>query len=518
MVEDGVRVSAGDVSPIVAYGSTRCGSERIAKTIAGSLGVAAVALNDLGVCRLEDAELAIFVVSTIGNGSFPRNAERFAQEFEFTDVDLRNLRFALLALGSSVYKDYCHAGDLLYKMLTDHGAVPMVPYSRSDKAARDLGVAAIEKFVRDATSRLTKAKKENAIQFTMTPAEAIDPPPNKFQRVPIVERELLSAPGYSPRLTKLRIQLPPGVTYKPGDQVNILPENYPELVSQVITKLYSPGTVKVVDPLGLSAIPPKVTIGALFSKYLDLSAPVPPKLAAFGRVDNPASKSVGRFLLDELNRQIVYATDLIEVLPEIEPRTYSIASDCPGAADLIVGDVFVEPNRLGLSTGHLSRPTTRELAVQFVDGDFVCPEDPMTPILLVALGSGIAPLFSVIEHRAAGGFGACFVIYGLRVKEAAPIVTQRLEQYKANGVIDECWCAISRGEERLHVNDIIKANSDRIWEIWANMDAALFYCGPVAGYDTVKDALVDLSMRNGKGTRFSAVSFTTRHKITVEAY
>jgi sulfite reductase alpha subunit-like flavoprotein len=68
------------------------------------------------------------------------------------------------------------------------------------------------------------------------------------------------------------------------------------------------------------------------------------------------------------------------------------------------------------------------------------------------------------------------------------------------------------------VGDIIKANSDRIWEIWADRDAALFYCGTPAGYDSVRDALVDISMQNGKGTRNNAISFTTRHKITVEAF
>jgi sulfite reductase alpha subunit-like flavoprotein len=187
-------MAATSVAPVVAFGSSRGASERAAKAIASSLGVTAVALNSLSLTTLAQAEFAVFVISTIGNGNYPKNAEKFCQGLERAGIDLSRLRFALLALGSTFYTHFCQSGELLHKMLTERGAEPFVGYVRSDKAAADLGVGAIDKFIR---GTIAKEKKENAIQFTPIGPESVALPPITFQTVPITDRELLSAPGYS---------------------------------------------------------------------------------------------------------------------------------------------------------------------------------------------------------------------------------------------------------------------------------------------------------------------------------
>jgi sulfite reductase alpha subunit-like flavoprotein len=302
--------------------------------------------------------------------------------------------------------------------------------------------------------------------------------------------------------------------------VNILPRNDPAVVAQVISKLnlVASDTLAVHDPLGATAIPSKVTIAGLFSQYLDLSGKVPPRLAAFAGVDAPVSKSIGRFLVDEFARPIDNFAKFLALLPPIEPRTYSIASERPDVAELVVADVFIDSDILGLCTGHLGRETTTEIAVQFIDGDFVYPEAPDTPLLLVALGSGIAPIFSAIEHRVGGGFGKCFVIYGLRFRDAALLAIERINEFKEQGAIDEFWLAVSRAEDHLHVADVIAAKAEQVWELWSDPKCELFYCGPPLGYDSVRDALVNITVNFGKKTRNSAISFTTKHKIMVESY
>jgi sulfite reductase (NADPH) flavoprotein alpha-component len=205
-------------------------------------------------------------------------------------------------------------------------------------------------------------------------------------------------------------------------------------------------------------------------------------------------------------------------LPPIEPRTYSIASERPDVADLVIAEVFIEPDRLGLCTGYLGRETTTEIAVQFIEGDFVYPEAPETPLLLIGLGSGIAPLFSAVEHRVGGRFGKCFVIYGLRFRDAASLAIARLNDFKEQGAIDEFWLAVSRAEDRLHVADVLAAKAEQVWELWADPKCELLYCGLPAGYDSVREALVDITIKFGKRAKSGASSFTAKHKITVESY
>jgi sulfite reductase (NADPH) flavoprotein alpha-component len=156
--------------------------------------------------------------------------------------------------------------------------------------------------------------------------------------------------------------------------------------------------------------------------------------------------------------------------------------------------------------------------VQFVDGVFKYPENPQTPLILVALGSGIAPIFSILEHRKSGGFGKCFVIVGLRTRQAALTAIQELEGYKEAGIIDELWLAISHAEETLHIRDVIRMNAERIWEIWADRASRLFYCGTADGFDLVRLAFVNVTVACGKQPRASAFSFTAGLIITVESY
>jgi sulfite reductase alpha subunit-like flavoprotein len=338
--------------------------------------------------------------------------------------------------------------------------------------------------------------------------------------VPIIRRSLLSAPDYSPSLTRFTIPVPPGVAYAAGGQVRILPQNDPNIVSQILAKFqFDPQTtLSVRDPLQLAVIPEKVVIRDLFLRYVDLSGRIPPKLAAYGGIADPKSASVGRFLIDEFAPTVHNLTEFLSVLPQLEARSYSIASEKSDTAELIVAQVFIEPDRPGLCTGYLLRPSTTAVSVQFVDGIFKYPEDPQTAMILVALGSGISPLFSILEHRQGGAFGKCFVIVGLPTQQAAATAIQELEEYKEAGVIDELWFAISRADQRLHVSDVIRMNAERIWEIWANPATQLFYCGTPAGFESTKVALVNVTVACGKQPRPSALNFTAGHNIVVESY
>jgi hypothetical protein len=95
-------MAAPSVWPVVAFGSSREGSERAAKAIASLLGVTAGALKSFPLATLAHSEFALIAISTIGNRCYPKNAEKFCQELGHSGIDLKTLRFGVLALGSSV--------------------------------------------------------------------------------------------------------------------------------------------------------------------------------------------------------------------------------------------------------------------------------------------------------------------------------------------------------------------------------------------------------------------------------
>ena len=200
---------------MIAYGSSRGGAERVAKTIATSLGLTAVPLNEFDRKKLLTAKFAIFVISTTGNGQYPANCQAFCQDFEGCSMNLSHLRFALLALGSTYYKLFCRAGDNLLRMLENKGAQPLIPYMRSDKAAPDYGEGVLKEFSTKLMVALTKSgnEKESSLEIKEIPHEDVDLPPRGFTFAPVLEKQLLSSEGYKPALRRYKVALPKGVKY-----------------------------------------------------------------------------------------------------------------------------------------------------------------------------------------------------------------------------------------------------------------------------------------------------------------
>jgi flavodoxin len=174
------QIAAPSVPPVVAFGSSHGGSERAAKPIASSLGITAVALNSLLLATPAHSEFAAIVISTIGNGNYPKNAEKFCQELEHSDIYLRGFRFGVPALGSSVDTYFWRSGELLTKMLTERGGSPSCRMCGWTRLRRD----------REVHVRHDGEGKRD-------PVQRCRPPVDHFRTVPITHRELLSVPGVS---------------------------------------------------------------------------------------------------------------------------------------------------------------------------------------------------------------------------------------------------------------------------------------------------------------------------------
>lgn len=90
----------------ILYGTETGNAENVAQELAQALAAEhAVQVLDLDDCELDAlrAELSLVVLSTYGEGEFPRNAARFAEALDSARPDLSGVRYAVFGLGDSHY-------------------------------------------------------------------------------------------------------------------------------------------------------------------------------------------------------------------------------------------------------------------------------------------------------------------------------------------------------------------------------------------------------------------------------
>ena len=83
--------------------------------------------DDYQSAKLVDESLVIVVTSTYGNGEAPYNAEEMYYRLEAQEPDLSSVRFAVCALGDTVYPAFAQAGKDFDRLLEENGAARVLP-------------------------------------------------------------------------------------------------------------------------------------------------------------------------------------------------------------------------------------------------------------------------------------------------------------------------------------------------------------------------------------------------------
>lgn len=128
---------------LVIYASQTGTAASLAKATTEALEVSgrSVALRSLAAvtpAMLAEADEALFIAATTGEGDAPDDAAAFLTRFDAAKPDLSGLHYAVLALGDTHYQHFCAFGHALDRLLHDAGAVPvtdLVEVDQGDAAA-----------------------------------------------------------------------------------------------------------------------------------------------------------------------------------------------------------------------------------------------------------------------------------------------------------------------------------------------------------------------------------------------
>ena len=505
---------------------------------------------------------AVVVVTASYNGTPPDNAGRFVAWLAgpaLAPDALAGVRYAVFGCGNHEWTStYQAIPRTIDEGLAAHGAARVSARGEGDAAAdfEDQVAAWLSGF-----------------WDALAPAVGLDPARSVAAAVALYSVDLVSAPA-NPFLTEavrpltvavnrelqrdserstrhIELVLPDGVTYRTGDHLGVVPRNGIELVGRALRRFGFAGDAFVRirrNGSGTPILPLDQPVAAidLLSRYVDLQ-----EVASRAQIETLAAGAVdpgqradllalaedGRYepevrlgrvsVLDLLER--FPACDLsfdryLEMLHPLRVRYYSVSSSPlvdPRACSLTAA-VVDGPARSGQGVymGVASCYLARHAAGSVVDGyvrspnlPFRPPADPLTPLVMVGPGTGLAPFRGFLQERAAtllrgGRLGEALLFYGCRHPDRDFIYRDELETWAAHGIVT-LHVAASRPDHgpKRYVQDAIREEGAAVWGAIAG-GGIVYVCGDGGKMEpAVRQAIADVAVAHGGIAREDAADW-----------
>jgi sulfite reductase alpha subunit-like flavoprotein len=326
----------------------------------------------------------------------------------------------------------------------------------------------------------------------------------------------------------------PDLHYTTGDYLGVYPKSAPSHVDEIVA-------LAKLDPADMFSLkgfqsalaarrktfPNPVSVQQFLSSHCDLSHPLPSSSARrmLNFMDKGDRETVERALADRqgLYKELFWYKSvgaalaqfpslqldlhrLVEILQPSKAPFYSISSSSlvdPHRIRLVVGlNRFGPPaNALALGGACSSFLTERLRAGDDVDAfvkssNYGLPASASSPIIMVGVGSGIAPFIGFMEERIqSASMGKNLLFYGCMRRDWDLLYRDCLEGWVRAGVLD-CSIAYSHQDPSCMVfaQHLMEQRADEIWQLLEN-GACLYVCGHTRLGDGVDAFLKSLCIR-----------------------
>lgn len=524
-------------------------------------------------------KLAIFIVSTYGEGDPSDNTAglwNWLHKSKLEAASLSNLRYMAFGLGNSNYKYYNRVIDVIADFLDKFGAESLMTIGKADDAQG----ATEEDFITWKEDLFTMFRNNLGFQgqemkyapaFSVIKDDSLVPidlhhgePTHTRDKVrtaapcsPIRSlvvqnsRELFISSQRNCIHVDLDITDHPDLHYKTGDHLGVWPINPNEEIELLLEALGCsaqrdiPITIKSLNSDIKVRIPTPTTTAALLRHYLEICAPVSREnivnLMQFA--PSPEAKryltilgedklayhdfvsrnylTIGRILsLASPNApwKDLPLSYLIETLPQLQPRYYSISSSSvvsprqPSITVLVSKTPLVNDstqNIFGLNSNYLlalsnslnisdhhPHPLTYNLTgpsdtlqgtkifAHIRKSKFKLPALSSCPLIMVAAGTGLAPFLAFLSERKklfdiGRPVGEMLLFFGCRNVEEDFIYRDQLAGFERDfGGKLKVIVAFSRlGKEKVYVQDRVEESGEEVLRLLEEEVANFYICG-----------------------------------------
>ena len=277
-----------------------------------------------------------------------------------------------------------------------------------------------------------------------------------------------------------------GIHYEVGDALGLYATNCTELVDQLLGHC-DDVEARHADSMStrdLSAVTDELV--ELFQANVAATAEVQ-RLEKLVEDDDQIDELDVLDFLQMFSETRVSADAIMEALPELNPRLYSIASSLkahPDQVHLTVGKVTYQKNerlRKGVASTFLADRVQEGGSVNvFVQKShgFTIPADDSSPMIMVGPGTGIAPFLSFLQERSVRkASGDNWLFFGDQQAATDFLYQEQLEKWHREGLLNKLDTAFSRDqEEKIYVQDRMRENGAQLFQ-WLEAGGSFFVCG-----------------------------------------
>lgn len=506
----------------IIYATETGNSKAIATGLAASVeqqGISAAlhSMDSFRPAALRKLKNVAFVISTHGEGDPPDEA---LELFDYLESErapqLTELNYRILALGDRCYQLFCEAGRRLEKRLQSLGARPFgqrvecdVDFSGSAKVYTDEVVRFAREHL-DTKEQFSKPDTSTAGYLSLVPSQS------RWNRESPFSAELgqvqkITGAESEKDVYHLEISLEDsGLVYQPGDALGIWAPNDPDVVGQILEKL----KIDPAEPIRFND--QDLSISEALTFHLEITRLTSDTVTGFavasggdqlGSVFSGFEPAQQREFVEQ--RQLVDLAEaypsavppqaLVDLLRPLTPRSYSIASSQKMVDEevhltvaTLHSDAIGVP-RHGVASGYLNnRLDAGERVKVFLEPNdrFRLPDDPETPIIMIAAGTGIAPYRSFMQELESQRANPdSWLIFGNPHLRTDFLYQREWLRWRETGLLNRIDTAWSRDQaEKHYVQDVVQAQAARI-DRWLQRGAHIYLCGSQHMGQAVQDVL-----------------------------
>lgn len=532
--------------------------------------------------ELPNEKFVLFLLATFGEGEPTDSAVSFYEWImdEDREDDLcKGVEFACFALGNKQYEFYCAIGRRVVKRMKEIGASELLSHGEGDDdgsldddyaewkqqmwsvvKAHYLDPEELNKS-NEAETSFDASYEIEFIQGDADKEESKTPPvsfdaKHKGVFAPVkVSKELRQDPSTGSTLHIEYDISGTDLTYLTADNLGVHCRNPPKLVHKLAKRLnydlkarfvLKPKTqgrktafskpMTVQDALlwhvDVSALPGRSVLDTL--KLYATDPDDKEKLIKWTTDDKQAFNEDKKNLLEVLEAVPSVNPplhELIEFLPVLQPRFYTISSS--SVEDSSIVSATVKVTRDELPRGRFHEGVCSTYMSQGKEGGAVVPifvrsstfrptwsltndtdkENAPHPMIMVGPGTGIAPFRAFAreaKHRHDNGdkLGRMMLFFGCQKRDRDYLYADELQSAADEGILD-LKVAFSREDptKKVYVQNLIEECGDDVWDLMYNQHGHFYVCGGTSMGKNVRDVLCKLAMEKAKMSDKEASEF-----------